>query len=79
VVLSIENKDGAVVWNGIPPEKQCIDRSRWNHVYHHQSFRNEQKGLVLKAYLYNEGKENMLIDDLGISMYRSTTDTLVHK
>ncbi|MFN5208625.1 MAG: hypothetical protein ACK5D8_03960 [Bacteroidota bacterium] len=78
-VLSIENKDGAVVWNGIPPENQCIDRSRWNHVYQHQSFRNEQKGLVLKAYLYNEGKENMLIDDLGISMYRRTADSLVHK
>lgn len=78
-VLSIENKDGSVLWNGIPTDRQCIDRLKWNHVYHYQAFRNEQKGLVLKAYLYNEGKENMLIDDLEIAVYRNDSATMIRQ
>jgi hypothetical protein len=70
-VVSVETNEGkAIQW-----ESSAIDRfsipGSWNYVFHSMYIQGKDcKGAVLKIYIWNKGRKNLLVDDLEYVIYR---------
>lgn len=66
LVISIDGQEESIVWKGISIDGQFIDESKWNHIYNFVNYKKTKPNSILKAYLWNNSNEEILIDEFRI-------------
>ena len=71
LVLSIDDKNGNVVYKGIPVDGQLIDKNQWNNIYNFIDYKHNKPNCTLKAYFWNRGDKDMYIDNFRVLIMNS--------
>jgi len=69
-VISVESEKSLLVYHAIDLNKQIIENTSWNHVYNYLYYDNsaDLKSAIMKVYIWNAGKNNILIDDFNVNL-----------
>lgn len=68
-ILSLENKNGTFLWQGLDTYYQIIDKNAWNYIENNvQYFNHPNEPVLLKVYFWNTGGSNLYLDDLKIEI-----------
>lgn len=70
LILSVEDKTGSIIWKASSIDRQLIDENKWNNIYNSLVYKNESPNRFLKIYIYNDGEENILIDDFRVMILK---------
>ena len=69
LVISVEKNGKSLLWKGVDMNEFLHDKNAMNYVTNYSILDKEllqQKGLILKVYAWNTGKEPVLLDDLSV-------------
>ncbi|MEI8048502.1 MAG: hypothetical protein WCI92_14055 [Bacteroidota bacterium] len=69
LVISIEKNGKSLLWKGVDMNEFLHDKNVMNYVTNYSILDKEllqQKGLILKVYAWNTGKQPLLLDDLSV-------------
>lgn len=69
LVISVDGPEGNILWKGSSIDEQLIDRRHWNHIISVVDFRKVAPGAKLSVFFWNTGEEEVMIDELGVSMW----------
>ncbi|BDS14253.1 hypothetical protein [Aureispira anguillae] len=70
LVISIQNKEGTILWKGQKFMEQTLDPLAWNCINLNTNYHNNLAGCTIKVYVWNKGKQAMLIDDFKVSLLK---------
>jgi hypothetical protein len=76
LVISIDDKEGNVLWKGKHIDSQIIEKKGWNHVLNYSDYKNEKPDCVLKVYVWNNSDEEVLIDDFRVLVKAKATSSM---
>ena len=66
LVLSIDDKNGNVIWKGLSVDGQLIDKNQWNNIFNFIDYNHIKPNCTLKAYLWNKSDKDMYIDNFKV-------------
>lgn len=72
LIISIDCDGKNMVWEGISIDAQLIDRNKWNHILNHLQYKNMASNCTLKAYIWNNGNSEVLIDEFRIRILETS-------
>jgi hypothetical protein len=70
-VISVETKqEGVIKWDAANLRDQIIDRSGWNHAFHHSSWdlSPHTDTVIFKIYIINESSKELMMDDFSVTL-----------
>jgi hypothetical protein len=65
-VISIDGENENIIWKGEDLNKQLIDKNQWFNIFNSVEFSKNKENCILKAYLWNRGESEVLIDDYKV-------------
>ncbi len=68
-ILSLENKNGTFLWQGLDTYYQIVDRKAWNYIENTVRYlNNPNEPVLLKVYFWNTDSSHLYLDDLKIEI-----------
>lgn len=72
MVLSLENNNGAILWQGANTFDYIIDRNAWNYMENKTVYlNNTAEPVLLKVYFWNTGKNKLYIDNINVQIRKT--------
>lgn len=70
LIISVENKEGAYIWNGVEINKYIKAYSNWWPIKHEVSLKKSdiKENSKIKVYLWNEDKQKAYIDNFQVKI-----------
>ncbi|MCK5840424.1 MAG: hypothetical protein KAG99_11280, partial [Bacteroidales bacterium] len=59
LVLSINDKNGTVIYKGLSVDGQLIDKKQWNNIYNFIDYKHIKPNCTLKAYIWNKSDKDI--------------------
>lgn len=72
LVLSVANEKENIIWKSIPIAEQIIDYKQWNNVGSFIVHNHVINNCTLKAFVWNTGNHEILIDDFRVMIMTSS-------
>ena len=71
LVLSIDDKNGNVIYKAIPVDGQLIDKNQWNNIFNFIDYKHTKPNCTLKAYFWNKSDKDIYIDNFRVLIINS--------
>lgn len=66
LILSIDDKNGKILWKGISIDEQLLGNKEWYPISNYIQYENIKLNSTLKIYLWNNSDQEILIDDFRV-------------
>ena len=70
-VISVEGKNGNILWKSKPLDEQLLDNDNWHNMFHFIKYVYTGEPVVLKVFVWNQGESDLLIDDFKIEIRKN--------
>jgi hypothetical protein len=69
-IISVESRNKFIAYDAMDLDKQIIENTSWNHVYNYLYYEHpaDFQNAIMKVYIWNRSKNNILVDDFMISL-----------